>query len=134
VSDPGAEPVARRPRISSIWREHRARWTLPLVIVVIITAVAIVDHLGSRQISQVDQPVYPALVQGTGGASVVHLGGPWDGFNPNNPAGASSSTPALLVKVLPSAYVISPKLVPRSTPTCCWASRPPPRRHSPSST
>ncbi len=112
MSEPGAEPVARRPRISSVWREHRARWTLPLVIVVIIVAVAVVDHLGSRQISQVDQPVYPALVQARGGTSTVHLGGPWDGFNPNTPAGAASSTPELLTQVLPSAYVISPKLVP----------------------
>lgn len=113
MSDPGAGPVGRRPRLSSIWREHRARWSLPLVIVVIIGAVAIVDHLGSRQISQVDQPVYPALVQAAGGTSVVHLGGPWDGYNPNTPAGAASSTPALLTQVLPSAYVISPKLVPQ---------------------
>lgn len=113
MTDPGAEPVGRRPRISSLWREQRARWTLPLVIVVIIGVVAVVDHLGSRQISQVDQPIYPALVQATGGTSTVHLGGVWSGFNPNTPAGASSSTPALLVKVLPSAYVINPKLVPQ---------------------
>jgi len=113
VSGPGADPVERRPRIPSLWRERRARWTLPLVIVVILGAVAIVDHLGSRQISQVDQPAYPALVQAAGGTSTVHLGGPWDGFNPNTPAGAASSTPALLVRVLPSAYVIGPKLVPQ---------------------
>ncbi len=113
MSEPGAEPVAHRPRLSSVWREHRARWTLPLVIIVIIGLVAIVDHLGSRQISQVDQPVYPALVQATGGTSVVHLGGPWDGFNPNTLAGAASTTPALLTQVLPSAYVIGPKLVPQ---------------------
>ena len=113
MSDPGAEPVERRPRISSIWREHRARWTLPLVIVVIIGAVAIVDHLGSRQISQVDQPAFPALVQAAGGSSAVHVGSAWSGFNPNTPEGAASSTPTLLVKVLPSAYVISPKLVPQ---------------------
>lgn len=113
MSDPGAEPVERRPRIWSLRREHRARWTLPLVIVVIIGAVAIVDHVGNRQISQVDQPVYPALVQAGGGTSTVHLGGPWDGFNPNTPAGAASSTPTLLVRVLPSAYIINPKLVPQ---------------------
>ena len=113
MNEPGAEPVERRPRIPSLWREHRARWTLPLVIVVIIGAVAIVDHLGNRQISQVDQPTFPALVQVTGGSSVVHLGGAWSGFNPNTPEGASSSSPTLLVKVLPSAYVISPKLVPQ---------------------
>ena len=74
MSDPGAGPAQRRPRLSSLWREQRARWTLPLVIVVIIAVVAVVDHLGSRQISQVDQPVYPALVQATGGTSTVHLG------------------------------------------------------------
>lgn len=113
MSDPGAGPVRRRPRLSSLWREHRARWTLPLVIVVIIVVVAVVDHLGSRQISQVDQPVYPALVQATDGTSVVHVGGPWVGFNPNTPAGAASSSPVLLVQVLPSAYVINPRLVPQ---------------------
>jgi peptide/nickel transport system substrate-binding protein len=113
VTGPGAEPVERRPRISAFWREHRARWTLPLVIVVIITAVAIVDHISSRQISQVDQLPTPALVQATGGTSVVHLAGPWSGFNPNTPVGAASSTPSLLVDVLPSAYVINPKLVPQ---------------------
>jgi len=113
VTGHGAEPVERRPRMSSFWREHRARWTLPLVIVVIITMVAIVDHIGSRQISQVDQPSTPALVQAAGGTSVAHVSGPWSGFNPNTPAGAASSTPSLLVKVLPSAYVITPKLVPQ---------------------
>jgi peptide/nickel transport system substrate-binding protein len=112
VTDPGAEPVGRRPRISSLWREHRARWTLPLVLVVIICVVAVVDHLDSHQISQVDQPPYPSLVQATGGTSTVHLDGPWSGFNPNTPDGAASSTPALLVNVLPSAYIINPKLVP----------------------
>jgi peptide/nickel transport system substrate-binding protein len=113
VTDPGAEPVGRQPRISSLWREHRARWTLPLVLVVIIGVVAVVDHLSSRQISQVDQPAYPALVQATSGTSTVHLDSPWSGFNPDTPAGAASSTPALLVNVLPSAYVINPKLVPQ---------------------
>jgi peptide/nickel transport system substrate-binding protein len=113
VTEPGADPVGRRSRISSLWREQRARWALPVVIVVIIAAVATVDQVGSRQISQVDQPSTPALVQAVGGTSVVHLGGPWSGFNPNTPAGAASSTPALLVSVLPSAYVINPKLVPQ---------------------
>jgi len=99
--------------MSSLWRERRARWTLPLVIIVIIAAVAIVDHLGSRQISQVDQPVIPPQVTADGGSSVVHLPGPWAGFNPNTPAGADSTTPSLLAAVLPSAYVINPKLVPQ---------------------
>ncbi len=112
MSDPGAEPVARRPRIPSIWREHRARWTLPLVIIVIIGVVATVDHSDSQRISQVDQPQVPPLVATVGGSATVHLAEPWSGFNPNTPGGASSSSPALLASVLPSAYVISPKLVP----------------------
>ena len=43
----------------------------------------------------------------------MHLPGPWAGFNPNTPAGATSTTPSLLDAVLPSAYVITPKLVPQ---------------------
>jgi peptide/nickel transport system substrate-binding protein len=85
---------------------------LPLVIVAIIAAVAVVDHVDSRRISQVDQPSTPALVQAMGGTSTVHLGLPWSGFNPNTPAGAASSTPSLLSQVLPSAYVIGPNMVP----------------------
>ena len=42
MSAPGAGPVERRSRVSSLWRERRARWTLPLVIILIIAAVAIV--------------------------------------------------------------------------------------------
>ncbi|HEY5110365.1 MAG TPA: ABC transporter substrate-binding protein [Acidimicrobiales bacterium] len=113
MSTPGAGPDERRSRMSSLWRERRARWTLPLVIIVIIAGVAVVDHLGSRQISQVDQPVIPPQVEATGGSSVVHVPGPWSGFNPNTPAGARSTTPSLLDAVLPSAYVITPKLVPQ---------------------
>ena len=113
MSTPGTGPDGHRSRMSSLWRERRARWTLPLVIIVIIAAVAIVDHLGSRQISQVDQPVIPPQVVASGGSSVVHLPGPWAGFNPNTPAGANSTTPSLLAAVLPSAYVINPKLVPQ---------------------
>jgi peptide/nickel transport system substrate-binding protein len=99
--------------MSSFWRERRTRWTLPLVIVLIIAGVTIVDHLGNRQINEVDQPAIPPPVVTTGGTSVVHLPGPWDGFNPNTPGGAASSTPTLLTSVLPSAYVMSPKLVPQ---------------------
>ena len=113
MSTPGAGPTGRRSRLSSLWRERRTRWTLPIVIVVIIAGVTIVDHLGNRQINAVDQPVIPPPVTTTGGTSVVHLPSPWDGFNPNTPAGASSSTPTLLTSVLPSAYVMSPKLVPQ---------------------
>lgn len=104
--------VGRRPRIAVIWREHRARWTLPLVIIVIIGVVAIVDHLGSHRISQVDAQNTSALVAAPGGGTTVELGRPWSGFNPNTPAGAASSTPTLLSSVLPSAYVINAKLVP----------------------
>ena len=113
MTDTGAEVVERRPRMASLWRKHRARWTLPLVIIVIIGAVAIVDHLGSHRISQVDQQTTSALVAATGGATTVSLDRPWAGFNPNTPAGAASSTPTLLTSVLPSAYVINSKLVPQ---------------------
>ena len=113
MSEPGAGPAERRPRMSALWRERRARWTLPLVIIVIIAVVAIVDHLSSRQISQVDQPAIPPPVATTGGTSIVHLPGPWSGYNPNTPAGASSTTPGLLDAVLPSAYTVTPKLVPQ---------------------
>ncbi len=113
MTDTGGERVKRRPRISLRWREYRARWTLPLVIIVIIGAVAIVDHLGSHRISQVDQVAPPALVATTGGTAAVNVDRSWYGFNPNTPAGASSATPMLLTSVLPSAYIISPKLVPQ---------------------
>jgi peptide/nickel transport system substrate-binding protein len=112
VSPSGGESVERRPRIARLWHEHRARWTLPLVLIVIIGLVAIVDHLGSRRIDQVDQPTTPALVAGVGGSATVDLDQAWSGFNPNTPAGAASATPELLTSVLPSAFVINPKLVP----------------------
>jgi peptide/nickel transport system substrate-binding protein len=112
VTENGAEPVERRPRIAVLWREHRARWTLPLVIIVIIGAVAIVDHLDSHRISQVDQQNTSALVAATGGGATVEFDRPWSGFNPNTPAGAASTTPTLLSAVLPSAYVIDSKLIP----------------------
>ena len=113
MSTPDTGSEEHRSRMSSLWRERRARWTLPLVIIVIIAGVAVVDHLGSLQISQVDQSVIPAQVEAAGGTSVVHLPGPWSGFNPNTPAGAQSTTPSLLSAVLPSAYVITAKLVPQ---------------------
>ncbi len=109
----GAETVERRPRLAAFWREHRARWTLPLVIIVIIGLVAIIDHLGSHRISQVANQTTSPLVPATGGATTVALDRPWVGFNPNTPAGAASATPTLLTSVLPSAYVILPKLVPQ---------------------
>jgi peptide/nickel transport system substrate-binding protein len=112
VSQTGGETVERRPRIKSLWRRHRARWTLPLVIIVIIGLVAIIDHLGSHRISQVDKPTPSPLVPATGGGTTVDLDRSWSGFNPNTPAGAASTTPTLLTSVLPSAYIISPKLVP----------------------
>ena len=112
MTAPGAEPVQRRPRIASFWREHRARWSLPLVIILIIGIVALIDHLGSRRISQAVVPRPPALVTASDGTTTVDLDTPWSGFNPGTPAGAESSTPTLLSAVLPSAYVIGPKLVP----------------------
>ncbi len=108
----GAGDAGRRPRMASMRREHRRRWTLPLVIIVIIGLVAIVDHLGSHRISQVDAQIASPLVTATDGSATVELDQPWSGFNPNTPAGAASSTPTLLASVLPSAYVINPKLVP----------------------
>jgi peptide/nickel transport system substrate-binding protein len=113
VTEPGAETVERRPRIAALWREHRARWSLPLVIIVIIGIVAIVDHVDSHRISQVDDQRTSALVAATGGATTVELDRPWDGFNPNTPAGAASATPTLLSSVLPSAYEISSGLEPQ---------------------
>ena len=112
MTESGADPVERRPRVALLWREHRARWTLPLVIIVIIGLVATVDHLDSHRISQVDAQVKPALVAANGGAVTLELDQPWSGFNPNTPAGASSSTPALLSSALPSAYVIASNGVP----------------------
>jgi len=98
--------------MASLWRERRARWTLPLVIIFIIGLVAVVDHLGSHRIAQVDAQSTSPLVAVTGGASTVELDRSWSGFNPNTPAGAASSTPTLLSSVLPSAYIIDSKLIP----------------------
>jgi len=113
VTGPGAGSASRRPRIASLWEKHRARWTLPLVIILVIGLVAVVDHLGSHRISQVDQQSTSQLVNATGGAAAVELDRPWAGFNPNTPAGAASSTPTLLSSVLPSAYVVSSRLIPQ---------------------
>ncbi len=110
MTENGAGTAERRRRFATLWREHRARWTLPLVIIVIIGLVAILDHLGSHRISQVDAQK-SVLVAATGGESTVELSRPWDGFNPNTPEGAASSTPTLLSSVLPSAYVIDSSLV-----------------------
>jgi peptide/nickel transport system substrate-binding protein len=116
VTVPGAgddaEPDRRHNRITSLWRRHRARWALPLVIIVIIGAVAVVDHVGANRISQVDTPTTPALVAAQGGTAAAELDTRWDGFNPNTPAGADSSTTTLLTSVLPSAYVTNEKLIP----------------------
>lgn len=110
MSADGAEPGGRRGRITSFWAERRARWTLPLLIIVIIVIVAIVDHLGSHRIREVTQQSISDLVSGTGGSATVSLDQSWDGFNPNTPGGANSSTPTLLSSVLPSAYIILPNL------------------------
>jgi len=113
VTQGGAEAVERRARISLFWRKYRARWSLPLVIILVIGLVAVIDHVGSHRISQVDLQTPSPLVPATGGATTVDLDRPWAGFNPNTPGGAASSTPTLLTSVLPSAYVINPKLVPQ---------------------
>jgi peptide/nickel transport system substrate-binding protein len=113
VSESGADAVERRPRIAQLWHQHRARWTLPLVIILIIAIVATVDHLGSHRISRVDDQNVSALVPTSGGAVTVAFDRRWNGFNPNTPAGAFSTTPTLLSAVLPSAYVITPKLAPQ---------------------
>ncbi|HWD51201.1 MAG TPA: ABC transporter family substrate-binding protein [Acidimicrobiales bacterium] len=110
MSSDGAEPGGRRGRIQVFWAERRARWTLPLLIIVIIVIVAIVDHLGSHRIREVTQQSISDLVSGTGGTATVSLDQPWDGFNPDTPGGANSSTPTLLSSVLPSAYTILPNL------------------------
>ena len=112
MSPSGSGGAGRRPRLASLWSKHRARWTLPLVIIFVIGLVAVVDHLGSHRIRQVDALSTSPLVTATGGAATVELDRPWSGFNPNTPSGADSSTPGLLSSVLPSAYVIGPKLIP----------------------
>lgn len=111
MSPSGSGGAGRRPRLASLWSKHRARWTLPLVIIFVIGLVAVVDHLGSHRIRQVDALSTSPLVAATGGTAIVDLDRPWSGFNPNTPAGANSSTPTLLSSVLPSAYVIGPKLI-----------------------
>jgi peptide/nickel transport system substrate-binding protein len=110
VSSDGADPRGRQGRIQSFWAERRARWTLPLVIIVIIVIVATVDHLGAHRIRQVDQQSISDLVSGAGGTATVSLDQPWSGFNPDTPTGADSSTSTLLASVLPSAYTILPNL------------------------
>ena len=112
MTEAGSERAVRRPTITSLWQQHRARWTLPLVIIVIIGAVAILDHLAPHRITQVDARKTSVLVPLVGGSTTVTLDQPWDGFNPNTPWGAASSTPTLLDSVLPSAYVVDPNLVP----------------------
>jgi peptide/nickel transport system substrate-binding protein len=99
-------------RIAAFWAERRARWTLPLVIIVIIIIVATVDHLEAHRISQVDEPIVSDLVSTTGGTATVNLDRPWVGFNPGTPAGADSSTLTLLSSVLPSAFIVAPDLTP----------------------
>ncbi|MHB1711081.1 MAG: ABC transporter family substrate-binding protein [Acidimicrobiales bacterium] len=112
MSADGAEAVGRRGRIEAFWAERRARWTLPLVIIMVIVIVAIVDHVGAHRIRQVDQRSISDLVPVHGGTATVHLNRPWNGFNPGTPGGADSSTPTLLSSVLPSAYTITPNLAP----------------------
>jgi peptide/nickel transport system substrate-binding protein len=112
VTDDGLDGAVRRNRMASLWQQHRARWTLPLVIIVIIGAVAVLDHLGSHRIAQVNRQKPAVLVPAKGGSTTVALDQPWNGFNPNTPWGATSTTPTLLDSVYPSAYVVDPSLVP----------------------
>ncbi len=109
---PGGAGDGRRGRIATFWAARRARWTLPLVIMVIIILVATIDHIGAHRISQVDEPIVSDLVPTTGGTASVALDRPWNGFNPGTPAGAASSTPTLLSNVLPSAFTVVPSLAP----------------------
>ena len=105
----GAEPVGRRHRITALWARHRSRWTLPLVIIVIIVIVAAVDHIGADRIRQVDQPPPSGLVATQGGSATVDLDQGMAGFNPNTSAGAASATPTVMASVLPSVYVVNPQ-------------------------
>jgi len=89
-----------------------SRWTLPLVIVLVIVLVAVVDHIGEKRFIAVDGLPKPQLVVASGGTVTVDFDQAWSGYNPNTPAGADSSTPALLAAVLPSAFVIGPDLQP----------------------
>lgn len=113
MTEAGSERAVRRETITSLWQKHRARWTLPLVIIVIIAAVAILDHLAPHRITQVDRRKPSVLTPMKGGATTVTLDQAWNGFNPNTPSGAASSTPTLLDSVLPSAYIANPNLVPQ---------------------
>jgi len=89
-----------------------SRWTLPLVIVLIIVVVAVVDHIGEKRFVAVDGLPQPQLVVASGGTVSVGLDAPWSGYNPNTPAGADSSAPALLAPVLPSTFEIGTDLQP----------------------
>lgn len=109
---PGGAGDGRPGRITAFWAARRARWTLPLVIIVIIILVATIDHIGAHRISQVDAPIVSDLVATHGGSATVTLDRPWDGFNPDTPGGADSSTPTLLSNVLPSAFSVAPTLAP----------------------
>ena len=111
MTDGGAVPDGHRRRPWAVLSRRRAPWTLPLVIIAVIAAVAVVDHLGARRISPVDQTPVTALAPAPGGTAAVHLDEPWAGFNPSTPEGAASSTPVLLDQVLPSAYTFNAKQV-----------------------
>jgi len=102
----------RQGRIAAFWAARRARWTLPLVIIAVILIVATVDHVGAHRISEVDEPIVSDLMATHGGSATVDVSQPWSGFNPGTPAGAASSTPTLLSNVLPSAFTMSPMMVP----------------------
>lgn len=108
--DASSSPQPRSNRLAAARR--RAPWTLPVIIIIVIAVVAVIDHLGSKRIAQVEHSAPPALVPVNGGSATVALPEPWSGYNPGTPQGAASSSAALLAQVYPSAYVLSPQLVP----------------------
>ncbi len=105
----GGRNVRRTRRLEEAWAAHRSRWALPLVIIAVIMVVVLIDHVSARRISVVEAPAIPAPVPAPGGSATVVLPQPWDGFNPGDVAGATSSTPSLLAPVLPSAFVVDPQ-------------------------
>lgn len=108
----GSDAGPSRRRHGPVGTSAHSRWTLPLVIVLVIVMVAVVDHIGEKRFIAVDGLPQPQLVVASGGTVTVDFDQPWAGYNPNTPAGADSSTPALLAAVLPSAFVIGPDLQP----------------------
>ncbi len=85
----GSEGAVRRRWIASLWQQHRARWTLPLVIIVIIGAVAILDHLGYHRITKVNRRESSVLVPLVGGSATVDLDQVVERVQPQHAVGSS---------------------------------------------